>query len=189
MKDNKIYAFHKRSKEELNDFIKKLELQALETSEERIPLYNEIGLKNANLILDVGCGSGTVTRDIANYTKGKVVSVDGSKYMINVASKVLKNNRNIVLLISSAESLPFENNVFDIITCNLLLMWANNPQIVVNEMTRVVKPGGKVLASLEPDYICRKSNKKKRWRSTYRQKIKVIVCKSRIINKNWNRKQ
>ena len=152
MKDNKISAFHKRSKEELDDFIKKLELQALETSEERLPLYNEIGLKNANLILDVGCGSGTVTRDIANYTKGKVVSVDGSKYMINVASKVLKNNRNIVLLISSAESLPFENNVFDIITCNLLLMWANNPQIVVNEMTRVVKPGGKVLASLEPDY-------------------------------------
>ena len=56
MKDNKISAFHKRSKEELDDFIKKLELQALETSEERIPLYNEIGLKNANLILDVGCG-------------------------------------------------------------------------------------------------------------------------------------
>jgi ubiquinone/menaquinone biosynthesis C-methylase UbiE len=31
-------------------------------------------------------------------------------------------------------------------------MWADNPQKVVNEMARVVKPGGKVLASLEPDY-------------------------------------
>jgi len=137
---------------ELNDFIRKLELQALETSEERTPLYEEVGLKDAKLVLDVGCGSGTVTKDIANYSKGKIISVDGSKYMIKVASNVLKNNKNIELLISSAESLPFENNVFDIITCNLLLMWANNPQIVVNEMARVVKTGGKVLASLEPDY-------------------------------------
>ena len=44
MKDNKISAFHKRSKEELKDFIKKLELQAMETSEERIPLYKQIVL-------------------------------------------------------------------------------------------------------------------------------------------------
>lgn len=138
--------------EHLNDFIKKLELQALETLEERLPLYDEIGLKNANKILDVGCGSGTVTKDIANYSKGKIISVDGSKNMIKVADKILKNNKNVELLISYAEDLPFENNVFDIVTCNLLLMWANNPQKVVNEMARVVKPNGKVLASLEPDY-------------------------------------
>ena len=79
--------------EHLNDFIKKLELQALETLEERLPLYDEIGLKNANKILDVGCGSGTVTKDIANYSKGKIISVDGSKNMIKVANEVLKNKK------------------------------------------------------------------------------------------------
>lgn len=31
-------------------------------------------------------------------------------------------------------------------------MWSSNPQQLVNEMARVVKPGGRVLASLEPDY-------------------------------------
>jgi ubiquinone/menaquinone biosynthesis C-methylase UbiE len=153
MKNKKISAFHKRSKEELDDFIRKLELQALETIEERTPLYKEIGLKNAKLVLDVGCGSGTVTRDISHYSKGKVIAVDGSKNMIKVAFNVLKKNKkNIELLISSAEYLPFDDNVFDIVTCNLLLMWANNPQNVVNEMARVVKTNGKVLASLEPDY-------------------------------------
>ena len=152
MKKIKISAFHKRSKDELDDFIRKLELQALETSEERTPLYKVVGLKDAKLVLDVGCGSGTVTRDIANYSNGKIISVDGSKDMIKVASNVLIKNKNIELLVSSAEFLPFKDNVFDIVTCNLLLMWANNPQIVLNEMTRVVKTGGKVLASLEPDY-------------------------------------
>jgi len=87
--------FHKRSKEELNNFIKKLELQALETAEERLPLYLEVGLKDANMILDVGCGSGMVTRDIARLTKGKVIGIDGSKDMIVVAKKVLKDYDNI----------------------------------------------------------------------------------------------
>ena len=137
---------------QLNDFIKKLELQALETAEERLPLYLEVDLKDANLILDVGCGSGMVTRDIAHLTKGKVVAIDGSKDMISVAKKVLKDCRNVELKVGDAENLPFNDNTFDIVTCNLVLMWANNPQKVLCEMARVIKPGGVVLASLEPDY-------------------------------------
>ena len=82
--------FHKRSDKELTDFIKKLELQALETAEERLPLYLEVGLKDARLVLDVGCGSGFVTRDIAHLTKGRVIAIDGSSQLIEVAKKTLK---------------------------------------------------------------------------------------------------
>ena len=149
VKNNK---FHRRSEEDLNDFIKKLELQALETAEERIPLYMEVGLKDAKITLDVGCGPGMVTRDIAHFTKGKVIGIDGSDDMINVAKDILKDCDNVELYVGSAESLPFADNYFDIVTCNLLLMWADHPQKVVNEMTRVTKSGGYVLASLEPDY-------------------------------------
>ena len=152
MKSKKNIEFHKRSKEDFNDFIKKLSLQALETAEERIPLYLEVGFKDAKLTLDVGCGSGIVTRDIARLTKGRVIGIDGSSHMIKVAKNILKYYKNVELYIGSAEILPFSNNTFDIVTCNLLLMWADNPQKVVNEMARVTKPSGKVLASLEPDY-------------------------------------
>jgi len=152
MSDKKNLEFHKRAKEDFVDFIKKLELQALKTSEERIPLYLEVGLKEAKMVLDVGCGSGIVTRDIARLTKGKVVGIDGSSDMINVASEVLKGYNNVELKVSPAENLPFDNDTFDIVACNLLLMWADDPQKVVDEMARVTKPGGRVLASLEPDY-------------------------------------
>lgn len=138
--------------DQLNNFIKKLELQALETAEERLPLYLEVDLKDAILILDVGCGSGMVTHDIAHLTKGKVVAIDGSEDMISVAKKVLKDCRNVELKVGDAENLPFDDDTFDIVTCNLVLMWADDPQKVVCEMARVVKPGGVVLASLEPDY-------------------------------------
>jgi len=51
-----------------------------------------------------------------------------------------------------AHRLPFPTNTFDITTCNLLLMWVDHPQHVVTEMARITKPGGNVLATLEPDY-------------------------------------
>jgi SAM-dependent methyltransferase len=144
--------FHKRKESEITDFIKKLELQALETAEERLPLYLNVGLKDAHFILDVGCGSGFVTRDIARLTKGLVVAIEGSEHLILVAKKILKENLNSSLCQGDAQQLPFPSNTFDLVTCNLMLMWADDPQAVVNEMARVVKPQGKILASLEPDY-------------------------------------
>jgi len=143
---------HGRSKEEFNDFLKKLELQAIETAEERIPLYLNVGVKDAGLILDVGCGSGMVTRDIAGLTKGQVFAMDGSREMIEVAEVVLKEHENVKLIVGDAHSIPFCSNIFDVTTCNLLLMWSRDPQRVVKEMARVTKKGGVVLASLEPDY-------------------------------------
>ena len=44
-------------------------------------------------ILDVGCGSGAVTRDIAHLTKGSVIGVDGSFEMIRVAKNILKESK------------------------------------------------------------------------------------------------
>jgi len=141
-----------RSKDELEMFIRKLELQAKETAEERIPLYLRVGVKDADLILDVGCGSGMVTRDIASLTKGEVFAIDESEEMIKVAKDVLRDFDNVHLFVGDAHNIPFKDDTFDITTCNLLLMWSVDPQRVVNEMKRVTKKGGIVLASLEPDF-------------------------------------
>lgn len=152
MKDNIYDKFHKRSKKEIPNFVKKLQLQALETAEERLPLYLEVGLKTASRVLDVGCGSGFVTQDIARLTQGVVYALDGSSSLLKVALKILKNYSNVRFFLADAQSLPFQDNTFDITTCNLMLMWADDPYKVVQEMARVTKPQGKVLASLEPDY-------------------------------------
>ncbi len=142
---------HGRSQQELHAFIKKLEQQTLETAEERHPIYIKAGLKDATYILDVGCGPGGVTKDIANHTNGQVFAIDDSPDMIENAKKVLRG-LDIELWIGDAQHLPFKNEIFDIAICNLVLMWASSPQQVINEMTRVVKKGGKVVASLEPDF-------------------------------------
>ena len=152
MDKTKPTKFHKATNEDFNEFLKKLDFQAIETAEERIPLYLKVGLKDASRILDVGCGSGIVTRDLAHLTNGLVVGIDESRDMIREAKKILKQYDNVELKVGSAENLPFEDNLFDITTCNLVLMWASDPQQMVFEMMRVTKSGGIVLATLEPDY-------------------------------------
>jgi len=144
--------FHKRLPAEVGDFVKKLELQAIETAEERLPLYLEVGLKSAGRVLDVGCGAGFVTRDMALLSNGVVIGVDGSRDLLSVASSVVKDIENVSLVVGDGLKLPFENDSFDVVTCNLFLMWVDDPFLAVAEMARVTKKGGVVLASLEPDY-------------------------------------
>jgi ubiquinone/menaquinone biosynthesis C-methylase UbiE len=142
---------HGRFGDELHSFIRKLEQQTLETAEERQPIYINAGLKDADFILDVGCGPGGVTKDIINHTNGKVIAIDDSPDMIENARGVLKG-LDVKLVVGDAHHLPFQDKRFDIAICNLVLMWASNPQQVVCEMARVIRKGGKVVASLEPDF-------------------------------------
>jgi SAM-dependent methyltransferase len=50
----------------------------------------------------------------------------------------------------SAEALPFEDQSFDLVTCQTVLIHVADPRAVIREMARVTKPGGLVLAS-EPN--------------------------------------
>jgi len=143
---------HNRSPEELHHFIKKLEQQALETAEERHPIYIKAGLKDAELVLDVGCGSGAVTKDLASHTHGMVIALDDALDLIDTAKEMLVDLENIVLVAGDAHQLPFQDNTFDIAICNLVLMWSKHPQQLVNEMARAVRSGGRIVASLEPDF-------------------------------------
>ena len=52
--------------------------------------------------------------------------------------------------VASAEALPFENSSFDLVTCQTLLMHVRDPLVVIQEMVRVLKPGGIFLAA-EPN--------------------------------------
>lgn len=133
-------------------FRDKLHQQALETAEERIPVYMEAGLKHAKLVLDVGCGPGAVTHDVASFTAGRVVAVDYEGRFVRWARDILRDVPTVRLAQARAERLPFADGTFDAATCNLLLMWVEDPQAVVNEMARVVRKGGVVVASLEPDF-------------------------------------
>ncbi|MHB8633935.1 MAG: methyltransferase domain-containing protein [Thermoplasmatota archaeon] len=141
---------HGRLVHELPAFWRRLDRQAERTRSLRSPLYARAGVAQAASVLDVGCGSGAVTADLIAATAGRVVGVDVAATMAVRSRSALAGQGDV--LRADGHGLPFPDASFDVAACNLTLMWCRDPERVVCEMARVVRPGGSVLASMEPDY-------------------------------------
>lgn len=137
------------------DWKRKLEQQARDSQEYRHKLYAKVDLENRMRILDVGCGTGEVTRDISKLTRGDVVGIDIDQNKLEEAKGSLASILNIELVRADVQELPFEDESFDLVLFNIVLVYVPDQQLAVNEMARVTKRGGVVLATLEPDYATR----------------------------------
>lgn len=138
---------HGRAVHEMPAFQRRLDRQAEATRHLRLPLYERAGLRQARLVLDAGCGSGAVTQDLVRAASGDVVAIDLDPLMLARARGAAPS-----LARADARRLPFADGTFDLAVCNLVLLWSPQPERVVAELARVVRPGGTVLASMEPDY-------------------------------------
>lgn len=98
-------------------------------------------------ILDAGCGTGNYAIKI--YNAGfNVVGVDYAKGMICKANKkILNNNSNSIQFhcISLTTKLPYDDNFFDNIIMISVLQAVPRPIYTLNELKRVLKPGGKII--------------------------------------------
>jgi len=100
-------------------------------------------------VLDVGCGTGLFTAEFAR--RGAIVSgVDLSASMLEVARRrAEEEGLDIELQQGRAESLPFPDGHFDLVTTVTMLEFVRSPAVVIAEMARVLKPGGRlILAAL-----------------------------------------
>ncbi len=109
------------------------------------------GLKPGGSGLDVCCGTGMLSMEQALSVgpNGRVTGLDFSENMLAIAKENIKGFKfkdNITFIQGNAMELPFEDNTFDCATVGWGLR--NVPDILtaVKEMTRVVKPGGKVVS-------------------------------------------
>ena len=102
-----------------------------------------------SVALDVCCGTADWTIALADAVgpNGKAYGLDFSKNMLSVGKeKVAALQLNQVeLLHGNAMELPFEDNMFDYVTIGFGLRNVPDYMQVLKEMTRVVKPGGKVI--------------------------------------------
>lgn len=109
----------------------------------------KLSLTTGQQALDLCCGTGDWTIDLAKIvgTTGKVVGLDFSKNMLEIANKKIKQanaDKQTTLLQGDAMALPFEDNTFDLITIGFGLRNVPDASQVLKEMKRVVKPGGMV---------------------------------------------
>jgi SAM-dependent methyltransferase len=96
-------------------------------------------------ILDVACGTGESTLGWhRRFPDADIIGVDVSPYMLVVGERKTRDIPNVDVRCANAESLPFEDASFDVVTASLLfheLPAGVSPQ-VLREMRRVVMPDG-----------------------------------------------
>jgi len=101
-------------------------------------------------LLDVGCGPGTITVDLARrLAPGRVVGLDASADVIAQAEQF--DEPNLTFLVGDAYALPFEDDSFDMVHIHQTLQHVARPVDVLRELRRVVRPGG-VVAARDVDY-------------------------------------
>ena len=98
------------------------------------------------VVLDVGCGNGSLINGISEKANLQAYGVDISPNMID---ECRKNYPNIKFEVSNGEGLEFEDSTFDLLTICCVLHHLNNPQNFFAEAHRVLKPGG-ILIVAEP---------------------------------------
>jgi demethylmenaquinone methyltransferase/2-methoxy-6-polyprenyl-1,4-benzoquinol methylase len=117
----------------------------------RRTMVSKVTAPPGGLVLDVAAGTGLVSRELAARKLVNVISLDVSAPMLrsglgaNVAAGL---GDRITPLLARAEALPFDDGVFDAVTFTYLLRYVDDPAAVLQELARVVRPGG-TLASLE----------------------------------------
>jgi len=106
-------------------------------------------------LLDVGCGPGTLTVDLARRVPGgRVVAIDRSPDILERASvHAVSKGVTVEFAQGDAYALGFPDASFDIVHAHQVLQHLTDPVRALREMRRVLKPGG-VVAVRDSDYSC-----------------------------------
>lgn len=107
--------------------------------------------KNNEVILDVAGGTGEPGLTIASMmTHGRVSITDLAESMLEIAREnaMKRGIKNIEIHACDVCELPFDDNTFDAISCRKGFMFFPDMLLAAKEMARVLKPGGRIAASV-----------------------------------------
>ncbi|MDR6844626.1 class I SAM-dependent methyltransferase [Flavobacterium granuli] len=138
---NKFSPGWKKWDELTMDFLKPM-------GDEIIRLLNS---KNDDIVLDVAAGTGEPGLTIASHlSAGKVISTDLAEGMLEVAQENAKKRgiKNFETIVCDVSELPFADNTFDAVSCRFGFMFFPDMLLAIQEMTRVLKPRGKIATAV-----------------------------------------
>jgi ArsR family transcriptional regulator len=96
------------------------------------------------VVADLGCGTGAVSEMVAPHV-ARLYAIDNSAAMLKAARKRVGERENVELRRGDLESLPLENAACDAALLLLVLTYTAEPQRVLSEEARILKPGGRVV--------------------------------------------
>ncbi len=106
-------------------------------------------------VLDVGCGPGTITVDLARrVAPGRVVGIDRSDEVVAQAAKYA-TEQDVAVTFETGDvyALAYDDDSFDVVHAHQVLQHLTDPVRALTEMRRVTRPDG-VVALRDADYSC-----------------------------------
>ncbi|WP_405387297.1 methyltransferase domain-containing protein [Streptomyces sp. NBC_01102] len=105
-------------------------------------------------VLDVGCGPGTITADLAALVApGRVTAVDTSQEILDRAAEAAAERglAGVEFAVADVHALDFADDSFDVVHAHQVLQHVGDPVQALREMRRVCRPGG-IVAVRDSDY-------------------------------------
>ncbi|KAF8518699.1 UbiE family methyltransferase [Hysterangium stoloniferum] len=131
-------------------------------------------------ILDVGCGPGTITADLAALVpEGKVIGLEYASIVLEQARATSEQRglQNVQFAVGDVHALDYPDDTFDIVHAHQVLQHIHDPVQALREMRRVTKPGGIVAAR---DFDCSSMiwfpevEGMNEWKTLYRQVSRFV---------------
>ncbi|OPX61726.1 MULTISPECIES: methyltransferase domain-containing protein [unclassified Methanoregula] len=113
-------------------------------------VIGKLDLRGSEHILDIGCGDGRSTAEIARRLhQGRILGIDASAEMIQYASSCYPAEKypNLSFAVADARALEYRDE-FDVIFSNAALHWITDHRPVLKGIFRALRPGGKMLAQM-----------------------------------------
>ncbi|UDY37860.1 methyltransferase domain-containing protein [Dermatobacter hominis] len=110
-------------------------------------------LAGGERLLDVGCGPGTITADLAGRV-ASAVGVDSSADVVAEAERSVADRPEVdrpSFRVADVYELPFDDGEFDVVHAHQVLQHLTDPVAALREMARVARPGG-LVAARDSDY-------------------------------------
>ena len=118
--------------------------------------FTRLPLTDAERILALGCGTGIEVRALKRLTQPTttIIGIDHSAALIDTARHVTADEGvadNVSYDVGDAHHTPYDDDEFDIVTLHTVISHVDDPQQVLREARRIVRPGG-VVAVFDGDY-------------------------------------
>lgn len=134
------------------DWNSRFSIQASWTKPLREYLISQLGFTKNSKILELGCGTATILRELTDSIKCHPIGIDIDLDRLRIGQQLATEQ---LLLCADGNSAPFPDESFDFIIFHYFLLWIKNPDHLLNSVKRLLVPGGMIVAFAEPDYKSR----------------------------------